>query len=264
MLIYDSLEINGFPSIISLVGGGGKSTTMYRFAQELSQKGKKVLVTTTTHLALPKDNEVEKLVIQPDYLKAIEELHSCFEKHFIVGLATTKVREDKIKGISVDWVGKIKEENIADVILVEADGANRKPFKAHASHEPALPEKSDVVIIVVGIDALGKPITEQYVHRPKNILNILHLGEEEQDTILTKEMMAEVILHKKGLLKKVEQESKVFVLINKIDEKSIGQAEELAQIILSRDHPKNFKILLGQVQNPLNPILQRVEEKEKW
>ena len=36
--------------VISLVGGGGKTTTMYALAEIFREEGKKVIVTTSTHL----------------------------------------------------------------------------------------------------------------------------------------------------------------------------------------------------------------------
>ena len=35
--------------VISLVGGGGKTTTMYALAEIFREEGKKVIVTTSTH-----------------------------------------------------------------------------------------------------------------------------------------------------------------------------------------------------------------------
>ena len=39
--------------VISLVGGGGKTTTMYALAEIFREEGKKVIVTTSTHLQAP-------------------------------------------------------------------------------------------------------------------------------------------------------------------------------------------------------------------
>lgn len=45
------------PAVISLVGAGGKTTTMYQLADELAEQGKRVLVTTTTHIQCPGEGE---------------------------------------------------------------------------------------------------------------------------------------------------------------------------------------------------------------
>ena len=41
--------------VISLVGGGGKTTTMYALAEIFREEGKKVIVTTSTHLQTPEE-----------------------------------------------------------------------------------------------------------------------------------------------------------------------------------------------------------------
>lgn len=42
------------PRIISVVGAGGKTTLIYRLAEELKRKGLRVLITTTTKMYVPK------------------------------------------------------------------------------------------------------------------------------------------------------------------------------------------------------------------
>lgn len=37
--------------VIAVVGGGGKTSLIYRLADELLDRGKKVIITTTTHMA---------------------------------------------------------------------------------------------------------------------------------------------------------------------------------------------------------------------
>lgn len=54
MYLYEKLNLNiKTGEIISLVGGGGKTTTLYMLANELKNKNKKVLVTTTTAIYSP-------------------------------------------------------------------------------------------------------------------------------------------------------------------------------------------------------------------
>ena len=43
--------------VVSLVGGGGKTSLMYALARELSNAGKKVISTTTTHIMKPGEKE---------------------------------------------------------------------------------------------------------------------------------------------------------------------------------------------------------------
>ena len=60
--LYKSFDINlTKKEIISFVGGGGKTTTMFSLAEELKAMGKKVLVTTTTKIFVPNEDQFDKI-----------------------------------------------------------------------------------------------------------------------------------------------------------------------------------------------------------
>jgi probable selenium-dependent hydroxylase accessory protein YqeC len=77
-----------------------------------------------------------------------------------------------------------------DYVLVEADGAARRPIKAHASHEPVIPVEANQTILVVGASGFGQPIA-QAAHRPALYAQLA--GCSETDTV-TVETEAAVIL----------------------------------------------------------------------
>lgn len=57
--LYEGLEIDlNKKYVISFVGGGGKTTSIYKLADELTRKGKRVIVTTTTHMQMPKNKVI--------------------------------------------------------------------------------------------------------------------------------------------------------------------------------------------------------------
>ena len=49
--------------LISIVGAGGKTTTMYTLAAELAALGKRVVTTTTTNIYIPRSDETDTLVV---------------------------------------------------------------------------------------------------------------------------------------------------------------------------------------------------------
>ena len=93
---------------------------------------------------------------------------------------------------------------LADYVLVEADGAKGLPLKAHASHEPVIPDCARQVVGVVGIDGVGKPIL-QTCHRPELFAQLAGLMPGD---LATPEAVAAVLgaerLHGTLLLNKVE------------------------------------------------------------
>ncbi len=78
---------------------------------------------------------------------------------------------------------------LADFVLVEADGAKRLPLKAHASHEPVIPEEAQRVIMVIGIDGVGKTIRET-CHRSALYAQLAGVDEE---TVVTPQLAARVV-----------------------------------------------------------------------
>lgn len=131
--ITQSLNIN--PTIhrlIAVVGAGGKTTLIYHLARELQEQGLRVAVTTTTHMAR-------------EGMYGFTPLGNGYEG-------------EKITGFSPEVPQKFLQEY--DVVLVEADGSKRLPFKVPAEHEPVLPVGVNLVIGVAGASAIGQPFEQ--------------------------------------------------------------------------------------------------------
>lgn len=68
-----------------------------------------------------------------------------------------------------------------DYILVEADGAARRPLKAHAPHEPVIPTEANQTICVVGASGFGRPIAAA-AHRPERYALLAGVPEAAEAT----------------------------------------------------------------------------------
>ena len=77
-------------------------------------------------------------------------------------------------------------EQMADYVLVEADGSKRLPGKAHGRNEPEIPKESQRTVLVFGASALHKPISE-VIHRVEIFQNFF-TPTLTPDTLLTKEL----------------------------------------------------------------------------
>ena len=78
-------------------------------------------------------------------------------------------------------------EQMADYVLVEADGSKRLPGKAHGRNEPEIPKESQRTILVFGASALHKPISE-VIHRVEIFQNFF-TPSLPPETLLTKELL---------------------------------------------------------------------------
>ena len=61
-------------------------------------------------------------------------------------------------------------------MLVEADGSRGLPLKAHAPHEPVIPDCAGQTVLVVGSGGLGRPVREA-VHRPEIFCRLARCGD---------------------------------------------------------------------------------------
>lgn len=102
--------------IISVAGAGGKTTTINLLAKELVDKQQKILVTTTTKMFKTKE-----MVIVPS-IKLIRE--KLIKENLVI---TGKDFGTKITAWDNEFLAKIIP--LADITLIEADGAKRLPFK---------------------------------------------------------------------------------------------------------------------------------------
>jgi probable selenium-dependent hydroxylase accessory protein YqeC len=245
MTLYEALNIDlNIPELIGVVGAGGKTSTMFRLAQEFKAIGKKVLVTTTTNIAFSETSQADHLIL--DSSRDISSL-SRVEPATIVCLGSSRVGDqEKLKGIEREFVDEIYQKNLFDYIVVEADGSKRKPIKAPAHYEPVIPRETTRVIGVIGLDALGKTITEQYVHRPNLFCSIT--GKKMGDTI-DRKCFIHLILSPNGLFKNVPCDCKKYVLFNKADN---ADQEEQAKLIVNE---------LLENQPPINGVIIGASDK---
>lgn len=139
---------------IAIIGAGGK-TTLLRMLSE-HHRTKHVLVTTTTHILPFFPPDVERLCIDPQ----AETLRAALSCSGITCAGTQDGK--KLAALSPDLLSLA--EQYADYIFYEADGARRMPLKLHTQSEPVILPQTTHGIIVAGLSALGRPISE-CVHR---------------------------------------------------------------------------------------------------
>ncbi len=161
------------PGLTAVVGSGGKTTLMLRLAQELCRQGS-VIITTSTHIYPPEGI--------PLVTGGRDEIEAALSEHALV-CAGTFAETGKL---SAPVLAFHELAQLANYVLVEADGSRRLPLKAHAAHEPNIPGGARV-IAVVGASGFNKPIGEA-AHRPE--LYARALG-ADINALVTPEMAAQ-------------------------------------------------------------------------
>lgn len=141
--------------ITAVIGSGGKTTLITKLAAELKKKGT-VIATTTTHI-YPFEG-------MPLVTGSLDDIREELKRSGIV--CACSFAADAPKKYSAPECGIAALAGVADYVLVEADGSRMLPIKAHNDHEPVIPENTDQLIIVAGMNGIGRPISET-VHRPE-------------------------------------------------------------------------------------------------
>lgn len=191
--------------LTALVGGGGKTTLLWRLAKHFTSCGR-VLVTTTTHIFPPEDVSV----LQNPTVKDIRQAFIS-ERLLCIG---TPVADGKLADAGIPFSALLP---LCDYIFVEADGAKHHPLKAPALHEPVLPEETACVIAVAGLSGVGKTIA-QAAHRPECYAGVLGC---DMAHVITPEDVARVLCSDSGQHKNVKNGIPYFVVLNQADTKTL-------------------------------------------
>ena len=185
--ITDALQIR-LPehAVISVVGAGGKTSLIFAWARELVAAGKKVVITTTTHMYRPERMEEDgiRIVVSDD-----------------------PERPDKVTAPPAEVLDSLRDT--ADVVLIEADGSRRMPLKWPAPWEPSVPDYTDFTVCVAGLSAIGKK-TADVVYRADELPDRL-----KRETV-DMNLMHALISSRDGGQKGVRGDFRVFM--NQVDD----------------------------------------------
>ena len=170
------LEILGqdLPRVVALMGAGGKTTLLHALGDMLARQGKRVVLTTTTHLGW------EPGTCAPASPEELNVVLSRQSGPVLAGYPDPSGR--KLTGIPQDWYSRLE----ADHILVEADGSRGLPLKFHRSFEPVVPRDTGLLLELAGLTALAQPVGEA-----------LHGWQEaglDPQTPVTEDLMARLLL----------------------------------------------------------------------
>ena len=185
--------------VVSLVGGGGKSTLMNYMASCCAAKGLRAAAMTTTRIQRP---ENPCLTFQ-DCCRSW-----AAGKYAACGRDT---EEGKFRQPDDELLHALLKN--ADAVVIEADGAKRMACKAPSDKEPVILPESDIVVGVMGLEVLGKRVGD-VCFRLEQVCALLGCDE---DHLLTEEDMTTILLHEAGTKKSVGSRA-YYIVLNKCDD----------------------------------------------
>ncbi|HYU71044.1 MAG TPA: selenium cofactor biosynthesis protein YqeC [Ktedonobacteraceae bacterium] len=226
-VLSDLLDLPLHP-LISIVGAGGKTTTMYTLASELAQHGNRVITTTTTNICFPKQDETDTLIVATETPALLKMVSAAWKQHHRVTVAGRAIGSGKIAGLQPDQPYELLMKSGADVVIVEADGARHKMIKAPAEHEPVVPPQTNVALLMMSAEAINQPLSGEIAHRPERVAAVLGIN---QGDLLTPALVARLMMSEEGGMKDIPEMAKVYLLITRVMEGRGDEVREVAELV---------------------------------
>jgi molybdenum cofactor cytidylyltransferase len=246
----------GAPDVVAFVGGGGKSSTAFRLAHETVGHGRRAIVTSSTQMGENEARSAPVMVEAGDGSLPWDRLMAALDAHGWCTLVGPPRRE-KRAGIAPQQIDLLAAQAATlrlSLVTVEADGSRKLPVKAPADHEPVIPACATLVVPVVGIDAVGRTLSEDAVHRPERIRAALGLPPSAVGR-LTPRRIVRLLLHPQGGDKGRLPTARRTVLINKVERPEELAAARLMARMLAASGAASLIGAVGRVDRP--PVVER-------
>ncbi len=143
-----------------------------------------------------------------------------------------------------DVIDDLKASGMFQWIIVEADGAARKPLKAPAFHEPVIPHSTDWLVGVIGLNSVRKPLSDEWVFRPDLYAEITGLAPGDP---VTEASIAASITHDQGIMKGCPAGAARIAFLNMADNPARLEAGRTTAQLLREDKRSRLKrIVIGK------------------
>lgn len=242
--LQEGLMLEG-GGVVSLVGAGGKTSLMFNLARELSKGGEPVLTTTTTKIFEPSQGQTSGVIISGSVSDTLDRAKNLLDKYSHLTAAAGKLAESgKLRGFRPETIGEIWGAGLFRWIVVEADGAAGKPLKAPASHEPVIPACTNRLVGLVGLNAVGQPLSGRLVFRLEHFTRLTGL---ERGMEVTYSAIADLLVRPDGIFKSFSPEVKRIAFLNQANSRhNFTKGIGIARILLNQENTGLSRIVIGQ------------------
>ena len=232
--------------VVSLVGAGGKSTFMFRLAREISTAGETVLTTTTTRIFKPSRDQSPGVIISGSVSEILDQAKNLMNKHrHITAVADKLPNDSKLIGFPPEFIDELWMADLFQWIIVEADGAAGKPLKAPAAHEPVVPSCTKCLVGLVGLNAVGKTLTDLMVFRHERFAELAGLTPGAN---ISEDAIVNVLIHENGIFRGAPKKEVRIAFFNQADvAQNLVAGQRIASILLKRKRTGLKRVVIGQI-----------------
>ena len=228
--------------ICCVVGAGGKKTTLYALAKNIE----KAIVTSTVRIP-PFEQHVAELHVTRSPQSVIDDAN-----RWPLGLVSAKEGSDRYRGYDPAIIESLRHPAV-DTILVKADGARMRIFKAPNEREPQIPTCATTVVPIVSSHVIGKELSEEFVHRVGRVASLANIRPGAE---ITPSVVADIIAHPHGGLKAAPEGATVIPLVNMVDNDEYHSiSKEIAIAIHARTDVPHVVLASMRKSDPIVEVI---------
>lgn len=244
MRLFQALRVED-GEIVAFVGAGGKTSALFRLADDLAEHGRTVISTNTVRVSAGLTERAPRHFSAAEANRA--RVEAALDRHahlMITGPVDRAI--DAAAPITPGLLEELTTVQGLGAMLVRADDANRRLFKAPVGDEPVIPPAATLVVLMANLEAIGESIIDLNV---QNAARVAELAGVAHGTDVTAEVLARVLTHPDGGLKGVPQGARVAVFLNRVDlPRRLEIGRGLATRLLAE--PRIHSVLLGTARKP--------------
>ncbi|AQL43266.1 dehydrogenase [Halorientalis sp. IM1011] len=238
----DLVTALGAEGLVCVVGAGGKKSTLWQLAVRIDR----AVVTATVRIPIF-DPHVSAVSVTENPVEAIRGADT-----WPLGLVPER-EGDRYLGYETETVERIAGTEPPDAVLVKADGARMREFKAPNDAEPRIPTATDTVLPLVSAHVVGKPLTDDYVHRVDRVAALTDLSPGEE---IRPDNVARVVTSPNGGCKDVPDGATVVPVVNKVDDDADEEAaRRIASAVLATDRVDRVALTRMIADDPIVAVL---------
>lgn len=230
--LWDALALDvAATPVVAIVGGGGKTTLLYRLGREAAEGGRLAVLAGTTRFT-PAPAALMPPLITADDRALPAALASALRDSAVVVASTGAEPQGRLGAITRETADAVARLPGLGLLALEADGSKMRPFKAPAEHEPVIPDSATHVVAIVGLDALDAPLDDEHVHRLERVRAIAGAAAARCDAALIARVLASPLGGRKDVA-----DRRFSVIVNKADlapERALALAEAIRAAGVSR------------------------------
>ncbi|HAQ41621.1 MAG TPA: putative selenium-dependent hydroxylase accessory protein YqeC [Clostridiales bacterium] len=223
--------------VVSIVGSGGKTTMLFKLAEELKEQYR-VLVSTSTKIGKPSEDKCDYLYIGVE--SYINRSDSNTDKNGITVVSKgINLGNNKLFGIDDEDLDVLI--NDFDIVLLEADGSRRLPAKGWKDNEPPILKRTNKTIGIIPSEIINKRTSSDFIYGFDEFNKLTDYSE-----YVDFEAIGKICSKENGLFK--NSRGRLYLYLNKTDtEEKIILSKKLSgylkEFIVGR--PYDFKICAG-------------------